>query len=247
MELEIIGFTIEGCRQAEDAGANRIELCDNPHEGGTTPSYGMIKLARKILNIQLFPIIRPRGGDFLYNSDEFEIMLQDVLKAKELGCDGVVIGILNPDGTVDKVRTKKLVQAAYPMDVTFHRAFDRTRDIIQALEDVIDCGCTRILTSGGFPNVDYGIDALAALNKKAGGRIGIMPGSGVRKSNLKKLIEKVGAINYHSSARQLKLSEMEFSPETMNEKLEHYEVDVEEVKALRQILDDKNQLRELKG
>src|ERR1700712_5352977 len=123
--LEVIGFNIESCAIAQAAGAQRIELCGNPGEGGTTASYGFIKAARKKLSIDLYPIIRPRGGDFIYAEDEFEIMKTDILQCKNLGCNGVVIGILLVDGTVDKEKCKYLVDLAYPMGVTFHRAFDR--------------------------------------------------------------------------------------------------------------------------
>ena len=144
--LEVIGFTIQSCVIAQQAGAKRIELCDNPSDGGTTPSYGFIKVARKKLEIDLFPIIRPRGGDFFYSDDEFSIMKNDSKVCKELGCDGIVMGILKTDGTIDKQRSSELVELAYPMEVTFHRAFDRTADYHSALEDVIETGCTRILT-----------------------------------------------------------------------------------------------------
>src|SRR6187402_2601217 len=123
--LEVIGFNIESCIIAQSAGAQRIELCDNPGDGGTTPSYGFIKAARNKLSIELFPIIRPRGGDFLYSDDDFEIMKKDVLICKKAGCDGIVTGILKTDGTVDISRCTQLVEMAYPLGITFHRAFDR--------------------------------------------------------------------------------------------------------------------------
>ena len=129
-KLEVIGFNIESCIVAQAAGAHRIELCDNPEEGGTTPSYGFIKAAREKLQIALFPIIRPRGGDFLYSNEEFEIMKTDIKRCNQLGCDGVVIGMLNADGTVDKKRNASLVELAYPLGVTFHRAFDRTKPLL---------------------------------------------------------------------------------------------------------------------
>ena len=133
--LEVIGFTIEGCMIAQDAGADRIELCDNPGDGGTTASYGFIKAAREALHIQLYPIIRPRGGDFLFSEEEFEIMKTDVQLCKELSCDGVVIGMLNKDGSIDKKRCSHLVSLAYPLGVSFHRAFDRCSNPFEALED----------------------------------------------------------------------------------------------------------------
>ena len=135
--LEVIGFSIEGCIIAQRAGANRIELCDNPNDGGTTPSYGFIKAAREKLHIDLYSIIRPRGGDFIYNDDEFEIMKTDIELCKNLGCDGVVIGAITRIGKVDKKKCSELLEVAYPLRVTFHRAFDRCKDPFKALEDII--------------------------------------------------------------------------------------------------------------
>ena len=140
-KLEIIGFNIESSLLAQAAGAHRIELCDGPGEGGTTASYGFIKAARKALTIELYPIIRPRGGDFLYSDAEFDIMKTDVQLCKETGCDGVVIGMLNTDGSIDKKRCRQLVELAYPLGVTFHRAFDRCANPFEALEDIIGIGC----------------------------------------------------------------------------------------------------------
>src|SRR3569623_1445721 len=160
MKLEIIGFNIETCITAQEAGANRIELCDNPQEGGTTPSYGFIKAARNKQLIELYAMIRPRGGDFLYSDEEYEIMKADIEMCKHLGCDGIVTGILNKDGNVDKQRTAALVGYAYPLGVTFHRAFDRVYDPFSAIEDVIDAGCERILTSGLRPKAIDGIQTI---------------------------------------------------------------------------------------
>ena len=228
--LEIIGFTIEACITAQSAGAHRIELCDNPAEGGTTPSYGFIKAAREKLTIQLYPIIRPRGGDFFYSEEEFEIMKTDVKVCKELGCDGVVIGLLNADGTIDKKRCRELVQLAYPMGVTFHRAFDRVADATQALEDVIAVGCERILTSGLQPNAMDGAGTIAQLIEQANGRIIIMPGSGVRADNIAAIAQKTGATEFHSSARIFIKSKMEFNSIPMNEKLQSVSIDSAAIK-----------------
>lgn len=230
--LEVIGFNIESCRLAQAAGAHRIELCDNPGEGGTTPSYGFIKAARKALQIQLYPIIRPRGGDFFYSDAEFEVMKADVQVCKELGCDGVVIGMLNADGTIDKARCGELVRMAYPMGVTFHRAFDRVKDASQALEDVIEMGCERILTSGLVPNALDGAKTLAALIKQADERIIIMPGSGVRSDNIVELATKTGAVEFHTSARMNIDSKMNYRNEGMKENLKSVFLDEEEVKKI---------------
>ncbi len=234
--LETIAFNIQSCVLAQAAGANRIELCDNPGEGGTTPSYGFIKAARQVLKIDLFPIIRPRGGDFLYSDAEFEIMKTDIQICKDLGCDGVVFGLLNNDATVDKIRCKILVQLAYPMSVTFHRAFDRVTDPSQALEDVIECGFERVLTSGFQPTAMEGLDNLKKLIQVADERIIIMPGSGVRASNVGELAQAVGAFEFHSSARKLENSGMKLFNEKMKENLQSVAIDEEEIKSMIEIL-----------
>ena len=234
--LEVIGFTLESCIAAQSSGAHRIELCDNPGDGGTTPSYGFIKAVRENVSIELYPIIRPRGGDFLYSDAEFEIMKTDVRLCKQLGCDGVVIGILNADGSVDKVRCKELVELAYPLGVTFHRAFDRTNDAAKALEDIIEIGCERILTSGQKPNALDGAATIAALIKQADERIIIMPGSGVRADNIVELVKQTGAVEFHTSARTMMESKMEFKSESMKENLKAVSLDVEEVKNINSLL-----------
>ncbi|HAO04016.1 MAG: copper homeostasis protein CutC [Chitinophagaceae bacterium] len=232
MLLEIIAFNIQSCATIQNAGAQRIELCGNPTEGGTTPSYGFIKAAREVTGIQLFPIIRPRGGDFLYSNEEFEIMKSEIKLCKEFGCDGVVIGLLNADGTIDKKRTAALVSLAYPLEVTFHRAFDRVKDMYIALEDVIEAGCGRILTSGLFPTAEQGMGNLQKLVEAANNRIVIMPGSGVRSDNINIIAQKTGASEFHSSARILSASLMQHYNKNMNETLEYNTVDEDEVKKL---------------
>ncbi|MBC7535127.1 MAG: copper homeostasis protein CutC, partial [Ferruginibacter sp.] len=166
-KLEVIGFTIDSSILAQTAGAHRIELCDNPNEGGTTASAGFITIARKKLSIELYPIIRPRGGDFLYSDDEFEVMKNDVRLCKDVGCDGIVTGILQADGTIDIDRSRQLVALAYPLGATFHRAFDRCNDPFKAMEDIIECGFERILTSGQQPAAMEGIELIASLIEKA--------------------------------------------------------------------------------
>lgn len=230
--LEVIAFDLISCAVAESAGANRIELCANPPEGGTTPSLGMMKLARQITPLPLFPIIRPRGGDFLYSADEFACMQADIRMAKQVGCEGVVIGMLNSDGTIDRERTARLVELAYPMEVTFHRAFDRTRDPLEALDDVIKTGCTRVLTSGQHPTALEGSKIIRKLNDAADDQIIIMPGSGVRSSNLESLYEQTGATEFHSSARTQVESSMQFISSSMKEQMTSVQLDVEEVKRL---------------
>jgi len=236
LKLEVIGFNIESCILAQAAGAHRIELCDNPGEGGTTPSYGFIKAARKDLQIELFPIIRPRGGDFLYSDAEFELMKTDVQVCKDLGCNGIVTGILHADGTVDTKRSGQLVDLAYPMGVTFHRAFDRVNDASKALEDIIAIGCERILTSGLKPAALEAADTIAALVKQADERIIIMPGSGVRSDNIIELAQKTGAVEFHTSARKNIDSKMSYANEGMKESLRSVSLDEEEVRKIIALL-----------
>jgi copper homeostasis protein len=220
-------------------GADRIELCANLAEGGTTPSPGTIQLCREKFSVALFPIIRPRGGDFLYTEEEFEIMVKDVKLCKQLGCDGVVIGLLNSDGTIDTARTSVLVEAAYPLEVTFHRAFDRCKDPFAALEQLIEIGCGRVLTSGQQPSVVDGVELVTELNKQAYERIIIMPGSGVRHDNIKMLAAETGCVEFHSSLRGKVRSRMEFLHPAFKESAESYmnnAIDAAEVRSLRNAL-----------
>jgi copper homeostasis protein len=191
-------------------GADRVELCANLAEGGTTPSAGQLRKCRESFSTALYPIVRPRGGDFLYTAEEFEIMVQDVRLCKELGFDGVVIGLLLPNGNIDCRRTSILVELAYPLGVTFHRAFDRCRDPFQALEQLVEIGCERILTSGQQPAAPEGVELIAQLQAAADDQIIIMPGSGVRADNVAWLAMKTGCTEFHSSLRQRAKSKMEF-------------------------------------
>ena len=237
--IEIATSDFLTTKSAVEGGADRIELCANLAEGGTTPSYAHIKKCREAFDIALFPIIRPRGGDFLYTKDEFEIMKNDIKLCKELGCEGIVIGLLNMDGTIDMIRTAELIELAYPLEVTFHRAFDRCKDPFVALEELIEIGCQRILTSGQKPTVSEGVDLIAELNKKADDRIIIMPGSGVRKENIKMLAEKTGCIEFHSSLRGKAKSPMQFIHPAFADSAESYsnnEISPDEVRALRNAL-----------
>jgi len=237
--IEIATSDFLTTKSAVEGGADRIELCANLAEGGTTPSYAHIKKCRETFDIALYPIIRPRGGDFLYTKDEFEIMKNDIKLCNELGCEGIVIGLLNMDGTIDMTRTSDLIDLAYPMDVTFHRAFDRCKDPFVALEELIEIGCQRILTSGQKPTVIDGVDLIAELNRKADDRIIIMPGSGVRKDNIKMLADKTGCIEFHSSLRGKGKSPMQFIHPAFANSEESYsnnEISPDEVRALRNAL-----------
>lgn len=234
--LEVIAYCVEACSIAGSAGADRIELCDNPGDGGTTPSLGMIRMARKKTGIPLFPIIRPRGGDFLYSDDEFNIMQADILTCKDAGCDGVVLGILQADGTVDRERTSRLVECAYPMEVTFHRAFDSVRDPLEALEAVIACGCDRILTSGLRPTAFEALPLLRELNEKAAGRIIIMPGSGVRPGNIVETVQRTGVTELHSSAASRSVGGMSYFNPQLKDRPTYVLPDAGEVGLMKSLL-----------
>ena len=200
--FEICANSVASCIAAQEGGADRVELCAGIPEGGTTPSYGMIRNARKSISIALNVIIRPRGGDFLYSQSELEEMLYDITAAKELGADGLVFGCLHPDGSVDMEAMKPLMEAAGNTPVTFHRAFDHSKDPFQALEDIIELGCARILTSGCQPTALEGAPLLAQLVEKAGDRIIIMPGCGVKENNIAEIARLSGAREFHFSARE---------------------------------------------
>ena len=214
------------------AGADRIEFCENPSEGGTTPSYGSLKTLISLTNKPVFPIIRPRGGDFLYTQAEYEVIKADLLLVKELGYPGAVIGLLKEDGSIDIKRTAELVELAAPMQITFHRAFDRCNDPIKGLEDIIITGCKRILTSGQVPNVGDALPLMKQLIEKAAGRIIILPGSGVRSNNCRQIIDTTGAIEIHSSARKAISSLMNYNAPTMNENMVSMGVDEKEVELM---------------
>ena len=236
MLLEICAFNLPAALVAQRAGADRIEFCSGPEEGGVTPSAGLIRMAREKLRIPLYPIIRPREGDFLYSEEEFEVMLRDVAWCREIGCDGVVIGILLADGSVDLARCAKLVETAYPLGVTFHRAFDRARDPFVALETVIGIGCERILTSGQRPVAMEGVELLRELVREADERIVIMPGSGVRASNIAELAAQTGAVEFHTSARVAQPSAMEFVNEAMREDSSMVMASEEEIRRIKEII-----------
>lgn len=203
ISLEVCANSVISAVAAQDGGAARVELCDNLSDGGTTPSAGQLLYARKLLHIKIYVLIRPRGGDFLYNDLEFEIMKADIRHCIEAGCDGVVIGMLTPEGHVDKPRCKQLVDIAkqWGLGVTFHRAIDMAADIHQAMEDIIEIGCERVLTSGGKTTAIEGASVLASLVQQAAGRISIMPGCGVDEHNVADIIRFTGAKEIHSTAK----------------------------------------------
>ena len=210
MKVEICVDSVEGAMAAERGGADRVELCDNLLEGGTTPSAGAIKLARHNTRLGLHVIIRPRGADFLYSPVEMAVMREDILTARALGADGVVIGCLSASGDIDLVRTAELIAAARPLSVTFHRAFDMCRDPQRALEDLVELRVDRLLTSGQEASAFEGLELIAALQRQAAGRIIIMPGGGLTSRNVRRVVEATGVSEVHLSARSAVESGMQF-------------------------------------
>jgi copper homeostasis protein len=234
--LEIAVFNIESAFAAANAGADRLELCENPFDGGTTPSYGFLKNVSENISIPVFPIIRPRGGDFLYSNAEFKQICYDIELCKDLGFKGIVSGLLLADGRIDHKRTAALVSLAGVMQFTFHRAFDRAINPLEALETIIETGANRILTSGQVPNALDGKELIQQLVHQSAGRIIIMPGSGVRSNNIKALQSFTGAQELHSSARINVNSYMQYHPNSMNEVMINTSVDEAEINAMKALL-----------
>lgn len=209
-KLEICCYSAESAFLAEKAGADRIELCDNFTEGGTTPSYGIIKYAIENLKIPINVIIRPRGGDFLYSDMEFEIMKQEVLEMKKLGINGIVFGILKSNGKIDIERTKEIMELAHPLEHTFHRAFDMCENHMRSLEILKKLGINRVLTSGGKNNAYDGIELLSKLLEAAENEIIIMPGSGINENTIGEILQRTGATEFHSSTKTFISSAMNY-------------------------------------
>lgn len=209
MKCELCSYSIEACYTAARLGVDRVEICASPAEGGVTPSMGLIKRACEIPDIETCVMIRPRGGDFLYTDEEFELMKRDINYAREAGATGVVLGILTEDGRVDVERTRLLVKEAQGMDITFHRAIDMTRDYLQAVEDVISTGCTRILTSGGYNKAIDGVANIGRAVAVAAGRIELMAGSGVTATNALQLA-MTGIDALHFSAKKMMPGRMKY-------------------------------------
>lgn len=212
IKIEVCAFSLESCLAAEKGGANRVELCGSMYEGGTTPSAGLIQIVKQRINIEIHAMIRPRGGDFCYSDDEISAMQADIRIAKELGCEGVVLGILQPSGQVNIAQTKALATLAKPMQVTFHRAIDMSPDYSKALEDIIETGCVRILTSGQKNTAIEGIENIRILVNQANGRIEIMAGSGVNADNAQTLIH-TGVDALHLTGKSVRDSEMVYRQE----------------------------------
>ena len=230
--MEVCAFNIQSAIIAERAGAARVELCDNPVEGGTTPSYGTIRQTREKISILLYPIIRPRSGNYFYDDNEMAIIKHDIMMCKELGCDGISIGVQKLDGQIDIEKFKQIVDWAYPMGVTCNRAFDVTPDPYEALEKLIESGCERVLTSGQKTAAPDACKILNKLVHQAGDKIIIMPGAGIKSSNIKKLMEETGAKEYHGSARKIIKNPMIFENPMVSDFGNVYETDEYELKQI---------------
>ncbi|MBI5364777.1 MAG: copper homeostasis protein CutC [Planctomycetes bacterium] len=211
--LEICVDSVEACIAAAEGGADRLELCAGLVEGGTTPSAGTLAFALEKVRIPIVVLVRPRRGDFLYSTVELETMRRDVLAAKSAGASGVAIGALERDGTVARYAVRTLVNAARPMPVVFHRAFDHVLDPLQALQTLVELGIERVLTSGGAATAPEGTERIAELVQAARGRIEILAGGGVRPENVRALVRKTSVSEVHATARELVSSAMEHRPE----------------------------------
>jgi copper homeostasis protein len=234
--LELCAFNVHSCLVAQRTGVARIELCDNPVEGGTTPSYGTISRARERVETRLYPIIRPRSGNYFYDDDEFEIIRRDIAACKELGCDGISVGVAVRSAEIDTERLKRVVEWASPLGVTCNRVFDGTPDLFEALEDVIACGCERVLTSGGKSCAPEAADLLAALVRQAGSRISVMPGAGIRSGNLAALRRACKAGEYHASARTVAPNPVTYVNTAVSDYGSVFVADEEEVRRMVGIL-----------
>ena len=235
--LEIAAGSLASALAAQDGGADRVELCENLGEGGCTPSYGTLALARDRLRIPLYVLIRPRPGDFLYDDAECETMLRDIEACVRLGCDGVVLGALEADGAVDVPVCRTLIDAAGDLGVTFHRAFDVARDPASALEDVIALGCERLLTSGARATATEGAEVIASLVHQAAGRMRVMAGAGITPSNVCDVLARTGAHEVHASARTLRASSMRHRHAIPGLSPDWPQTGVDVVRALRRALD----------
>lgn len=240
MVLEICVDSVESAVAAEAGGAQRVELCSALAEGGLTPSLGLMRAVRSRIEIGIHVMIRPRTGDFLYSDDELAVMREDIALASQSGMDGVALGVLTADGDVDVERTRELLELARPMDVTFHRAIDLTRDIDAALEDVIRTGVDRILTSGAEPSAMHGRHRIRKLVRAANGRIGIMAAGGIRGDNVREIAEATGADEFHAALRRLVPSAIKYQRRKVhlgNSGLDDYARNVVRVADVRRMRD----------
>lgn len=236
--LEIAADGVRSAIAAEAGGGDRIELCAGLGEGGTTPSHGVIAATRDAVKIPVFVLIRPRNGDFLYDAREVEAMCRDIRDCAALGCEGVVIGALDADGGIDLEACRAMVDAARGLDITFHRAFDSVSDRARALEQIIDLGCSRVLTSGAARSAPEGAAEIAENVRQAAGRIVILSGAGINAGNLAELVARTGGQEFHASARGLVHSPIRWrNPALEGLSVDWYDTDAARVRALREILD----------
>ena len=231
--LEIAANSLGSALAAQEGGADRIELCDNIGEGGTTPSYGTLSITRDRVRIPLYVLIRPRAGDFCYDEAEVEVMLRDIESCVKLGCDGVVIGALDTRGDVDEAACRELIAAAGPLGVTFHRAFDAARDQARALDSVIALGCERVLTSGGEADALTGATRIAGFVKQAGSRLKVMAGAGIDASNIREVALRSNAHEFHGSGRAMRPSPSRHRNDRLRGlELDWWETDAARVRAM---------------
>jgi copper homeostasis protein len=241
--LEVCIDSVEAARAAEAGGAQRVELCSDLAEGGITPSAGLIDSVRSAVNIPVFVMMRPRGGDFCYSADEFDVMRKDVAIAQSSGADGVVLGLLLPDGTIDVERTRELVGGSRPMQVTFHRAIDLSANLEESLEQVIATGADRVLTSGGKQTAIEGGTVIAQMIANSRQRISVMVCGGLRKANLGEIARVTGASEFHASLRQKTISPVTYRPHRPSlsanglDEYARYATSADEVRAMRRVLD----------
>ena len=214
--VEIAAHSVQSALAAQSGGAHRVELFSDPLEGGVTASTGLISVIRDQLKIPLHVLIRPRGGDFCYSDEEQDVMHRDIVAAKQIGVDGVVLGVLNPEGSVNVELTRELVEAARPMSVTYHRAFDLCRDLAAALKDVSACGADRVLTSGGAALASKGIPTLEWLVKEAGEQISLIAAGGIRPANVRAIVQQTGVTEVHAGLRATVSGPMLFRNETVS-------------------------------
>jgi len=237
VRLEIAANSLASALAAQDGGADRVELCENLGEGGCTPSYGTLAMARDRLRIALYVLVRPRAGDFLYDTLERDTMLRDIGMCVRLGCDGIVIGALDAQGDVDIALCRDLIAAAGSLGITFHRAIDVARDPRDALEAAIGLGCERVLTSGAHANAIEGSADIATLVQRASGRIGVMAGAGITPANVRDLVQRTGVREVHASAKALRESAMRLPRRLPGLEAQWWQSDREAVRALRQALE----------
>lgn len=246
MLIEVCASSLQSALNAQSGGAKQIELCDNLYQGGTTPGPGTLELAREMLTIGINVLIRPRGGDFLYSDIEFETIKRDILFCKKMGCDGVVIGFLNADGTINTEQTRQAIELARPMTVTFHRAFDMTIEPYKAFDQLIEMGVDRLLTAGQKNKAPDGAQLIAELVKRAGNELIVMPGSGINENNIAWIQKTTGAKEFHLSGQKPLQSRMLFRKEGIFlggiPEIPEYEISETDVGRIRRVVEILDQI-----